>query len=126
MYRGLNPSFSKPVIPNVTRIQQVLLARLRTGSLNYCYQHEATKCDYCEGDFGDFNMEHYLIECPITSESCQSLRETLSNEEMSLNLTAQGQIMLQNTIKYPAQVINAIISKPFSKAKHQIKPLFIC
>ena len=87
LYRDINPNYTATTFIITSRNLQVLCTRLKTGGLIYCYMHEGTTCNYCQGAF---SASHYLVTCPITSKHCQPLREMLSNEEIDLPPAKQG------------------------------------
>ena len=57
--------------------------------------------------YGKFTTAHYLIECPITSKYCQHIREMLTDEELALDTTTQG-----NMLRAYLYNIGPIITRP--------------
>ena len=111
-YREINPKYTAATFTIKPRNLQVLCTRLKTGGLNYCYMHEETTCEYCQGAYGHFSAGHYLVTCPITSKHCQPLREMLSDEEINLPPAEQGQLILRQLHANPAAAANIINKKP--------------
>ena len=89
-HRDINPELTPAKYPTMARNTQVLCTRLKTGGLNYCYRHDETTCDYCQGAYSQFSAHHYLITCPITSKHFLPLREKLTNKEIDLPHDEKG------------------------------------